>query len=56
MTVTDATPRERRNRQHEHNAIDVIETALLQSSAVLGRYRGRLDHRRAWLTSRLNSP
>ncbi|MDP9823279.1 hypothetical protein J2S59_003088 [Nocardioides massiliensis] len=56
MTVNDATPHQRRNRQHLHQAIAVLDAALLENPAVLGRYGHRLHHRRNWLTARLNSP
>jgi hypothetical protein len=56
MSVTDATPFERRNRSHLHYAITVLDTALLQGPAVLGRYTNRLEHRRSWLTARLTGP
>jgi hypothetical protein len=51
MTVTDTTPYEQRNRQHIHDASTVLDTALGQDQAVLGRYQGRLDHRRGWLAA-----
>jgi hypothetical protein len=56
MTVTDVTPYERRNRQHIHNAITVLDTALGQDAAALGRYVYRLNRRRGWLAARLASP
>lgn len=56
MSVTDATPYERRNRSHLHYAIAVLDTALLQGPAVLGRHTDRLEHRRSWLLARLTGP
>jgi DNA polymerase III epsilon subunit-like protein len=56
MTVTDATPYERRHRQHIHNAITVLDTALGQDAAILGRYVYRLNRRRGRLAARLASP